>query len=81
MTKAHNSDELRKELDYKKMLERINKIEEDNIHFLDDMDFRRLKKRPFTQEESEKMSEILSSYYRIFHCIHCTACREDWMYQ
>jgi len=30
---------------------------------------------PYTQEDSEKMAELLGQIYLISHCLHCTACQ------
>ena len=59
-------------LNYEKMLEDINKTLLENEEFLFDMECRTLPKaKPFTQEDAERMEEILGKIYLIAHGTSC----------
>jgi len=66
------------ELDYKRMVEEIDKI-------VNNEDFGNLelslmpKSKPYTQKEAGKMMKMLGQVYRVAHCVTCTACARRYM--
>ena len=64
-------------LDYKKMLEDINKLVQTDFCF--DMDCRNIpNSKPFTQEEAKNMANIIGNIYSIAHCTTCKACQSKY---
>ena len=69
---------MNKKLDYKRMIEEIDKLTQSD--FLFDMDCHNLpKSKPYTQEEAQEMCDILMKIYSIAHCNTCTACQSKWL--
>jgi len=72
----------KKELDYKKMLQDICRIVEDDFCY--DMETHLIpndkgKTQPFLHSESEEMAKRLARVYSIAHCIHCTTCQGKYL--
>jgi hypothetical protein len=64
-------------LDYKKMVEDINKLAETDFCF--DMELKEMpNSEPYTQQEAKRMSDLLGRIYLISHCIHCEACQRNY---
>ena len=67
-----------KELNYKKMLEDIDKLVETDFAF--DMECKQLpNSKPYTQKEAKEMQSLLGQVYLISHCLHCTACQTKYL--
>lgn len=64
-------------LNYLKMLEEIDELVEQE--WLNDTEWKAIHHRPFTQEESEMMSNLLGQVYSVAHGIHCTACGKKYL--
>ena len=67
-----------RKLDYKKMIQAINNIVDND--FCADMECKLIpqKSSPYSQEEAMEMSDIISKVYSISHCIYCNACNGEW---
>lgn len=71
-----------KALDYKSMVNAIDKIIQDNGDFLEDMECKahHIGGNPtYSQRQSAEMADILASIYTISHCVHCKACQGKWL--
>lgn len=67
-----------KKLNYKKMIEEIDKLTKSDFMF--DMDCKAIHpKEPFTHEDSTKMRDILMEIYSIAHCNTCTPCQTKYL--
>ena len=65
-------------LDYKKMVQEIDKLTTSD--FLFDMDCHNLpKSKPYTQEEAQEMCDILMKIYLIAHCNSCKSCQTKYI--
>jgi DNA mismatch repair ATPase MutL len=66
-------------LNYKKMVDEIDDLVEND--FVADMECRAglPNQRPFTQKEAKAMARLLSSIYSIAHCNTCEACQNKYL--
>lgn len=61
---------------YKQLLRQIDDLVETDEAF-ELTDGHALSKKPYTQEEAERMAHLLSMVYRYAHQITCVACRSS----
>ena len=67
-----------KKLNYKKMVEDINRIV--STDFLFNMECKELPHATsYTQEDAGEMSDILGQVYSIAHCIRCESCQREYL--
>jgi hypothetical protein len=59
----------------REILKRINNLVDNDFVF--DMECKLIPKvKKYTQEEAQKMADLLGGVYMLSHTIHCKACRE-----
>lgn len=70
-------------IDYKKMLEDICDLVEDDFCVDAEMNLipnsKTGKCDPFTQKQAEEMASRLAQIYSVAHCIHCKACQNKYL--
>jgi hypothetical protein len=59
-------------INYKKMLEEINNLVDND--FCAEMEM----KGRYTQKEAKQMADIITKVYSISHCISCSACSKKY---
>ena len=71
---------MKQKLNYKMMVEDIDRIIDRNHEFLFEMECRQLPDaKKYTQKEAGEMSHILGCIYLISHCLTCEACQRKFI--
>jgi len=74
--KEKSLEDLEVRRDWKKMLEDINELVDNDFGF--DLQF---DEKEYTDKDVDKMRKIILSTYQISHCVYCKSCQNKYKYQ